>query len=134
LKLGDKVKVSKVLVKSHEYLPDNPDLMTSEQKEKFEDGDPIWVQKRVIKEFEKVKTGIIVGKRRISLSNLLDWVEGDYYMGDYSDIGKFQSIETTFETVYLVACDMKGLYYVRLGDLEGLNIDSHKPPYMDLDD
>jgi hypothetical protein len=132
--LGDKVKLSKVLVKSHDHLPDNPDLMTPEQKDKWEDGDPIWVQKRIIKGFESAREGIIVGKRRISVSNLLDWVEGDFYMGVYSDVGKFQSIETTFETVYLVACDMKGLNYVRPGDLEVLKIDSNKPPYMDLDD
>lgn len=120
MKLGDKVIVTKVLVKSHEYMPDNPDLMTPEQKQKWEDCDPVLVQKRVIRELEKHKEGIIVGKRRISIANLLDWVEGDYYLGDYVPDGKYQSIETTFETVYLVACNMKGFYYVRPEDLQAV--------------
>ncbi|MFS0776231.1 hypothetical protein ABC255_09510 [Neobacillus sp. 3P2-tot-E-2] len=118
MKLGDKVAVSKILVKSHEYLPDNPDLMSPEQRQKFEEGDPIWVHKRVIKKFENLKEGIVVGKRRISVANLLDWQEGDFYLGEWAPDGKFHSIETTFETVYLVACNLNGLYYVRPEDSE----------------
>ncbi|OLS39110.1 hypothetical protein [Bacillus sp. MRMR6] len=119
MKLGDKVTTFKILVKSNEYLPDNPDLMTPEQKQKWEDGDPIWVKKRVIKKFEKAKEGIVVGKRKISVANLLDWVEGDFYLGEYAPDGRYRSIETTFENVYLVACNLKGLYYVRPEDVEG---------------
>jgi hypothetical protein len=117
MRLGDKVKFTKVLVKSHEHMPDNPDLMTPEQKQKWEESDPVLVQKRVIKELEKAKEGIVVGKRRISVDNLLDWVEGDFYLGDYAPDGRYHSIETTFETVYLVACNLKGFQYVRLEDL-----------------
>jgi hypothetical protein len=118
MKLGDKVKVFKVLAKSHEHMPDNPDLMTPEQKQKWEDGDPVLVQKRMVKELENPKQGIIAGKRRISVANLLDWVEGDFHLGEYAPDGRYHSIDTTFETVYLVACNMKGLYYVRPEDLQ----------------
>lgn len=66
------------------------------------------------KECNEYKNGIVVGKRKIGIETILEEaldIDGD-------PVDRFCWRETIYDTVFLVACDLKGLYRVREIDLE----------------
>lgn len=112
MKLGQQVRFNKCLVKGHDGAAYN--YLTSEQEKMLEDTCQLIVNKLVEKEFDKQKTGIVVGKRRVGIKTILE--EAQNHEGDFLD--RFSWCDTTYDTVFLVACDLRGFYRVREIDLE----------------
>lgn len=112
MNLGDKACFKKHLIK-------NPEI------EEFVDneGEPVQYTKRVIKELDKPKKGIIVGRRRVGKVSTFQWEESDAYtfgFSSYGPDGRWYHIGTQYETVYLVACNLTRTYIVRPDDLQVL--------------
>ncbi len=108
--LGDKVTFIKSLSRQHGYGVDYENL-TDEQVQALENDGYINLIRFKYREHNP-KKGFICGKRNIVSVAYLEEVE-DPYRG----LELVQTYEKE-ETVYLVACDMRGLYRVRAEDLE----------------
>ncbi|MGE6260899.1 hypothetical protein ACQKCU_23985 [Heyndrickxia sporothermodurans] len=112
MKLGQQVKFKKCLVKGHDGAIFN--FLTPAQEKELKDTCQLKINKLVEKEFDKFKTGIVVGKRRVGIVTTLE--EAQSHEGDFLD--RFSWYDTTYDTVILVACDLRGFYRVREKDLE----------------
>lgn len=110
MKLGQKVSFSKSLSKQSGYSV-NYDEMTTEEKEELENNGYIRLTRFIEREHNE-KQGFICGRRNITTTAFLEEVENPYRGWHLAQT------ECTHETVYVVACDMRGLYRVRQGDLE----------------
>lgn len=110
MKLGTKVKFNKSLSKQSGYGVDYSN-MDEEQKKSLEDNCYIKLERYKLRQHND-KQGFICGKRDIVTTALLEEIE-DPYKGWY-----LAQTDETRETVYVVACDMKGLYRVREEDVE----------------
>ncbi len=108
--LGDKVTFTESLLKQSGYGVDYENL-TDKQRKALENDGCIKLMRYKSRE-HKQKQGFICGKRNIVSVAFLEEVE-DPYRG-------WELVQTheKEETVYLVACDMRGLYRVRAEDLE----------------
>ena len=109
LELGMKVKFHKSLSKQSGYGV-NMEHYTKDQNRQMEENSFINLE-RYNSIDHKEKRGFVCGKRNIVTSALLEEVED--YRGWH-----LSQIEEIYETVYVVACDMRGLRRVRLEDLE----------------
>ena len=109
-KLGDKVTFTKSLSKQSGYGVDMSNY-TDDQKKQLEDNGHINLVRYKYREHIQ-KQGFICGKRNIVTAALLEEVE-DPYTGWH-----LAQTHEKYETVYVVACDMRGLYRVRPEDLE----------------
>ena len=112
MRLGQQVRFIKCLSKGHDGAAYNH--LTPEQEKSLEDTCQLIVRKLIEKEFAEYKTGIVVGKRRVGIKTILE--EAQNYEGDFLD--RFSWCDTEYDTVFLVACDLKGFYKVRECDLE----------------
>ncbi|MEH7392427.1 hypothetical protein [Bacillus sp. JJ1474] len=112
MKLGQEVRFNKCLVKGQDAASFN--YLTPEQEKELEDTCQLKIKKLVEKEFDKHKTGIVVGKRRVGIETTLE--EAQSYEGDFLE--RFSWYATTYDTVFLVACDIRGFYRVMENDLE----------------
>lgn len=110
MKLGQKVKFSKSLSKQSGYGV-NYQMMTEKQKQELASCDGIVLVRYKVRE-HNIKQGFICGRRNIVTTAELTPCEPEY--GDE----RLQQTKTVWETVYVVACDMRGLYRVREEDLE----------------
>ncbi len=110
MKLGQKVKFSRSLSRQSGYGV-NYELMTDEQKKELEEHDYINLIRFKLREHNE-KQGFICGRRNITTAALLEEFE-DQYSGWH-----LAQTHAKYETVYVVACDMRGLYRVRAEDLE----------------
>lgn len=110
MKLGQQVKFTKSLSRQSGYGVDYANL-TESQKQEMEDKGFIELQ-RFKERVHKEKIGFICGKRFITTIGMLEEVE-DPYRGWF-----LAQTDATYEEVYVVACDMRGLYRVRKEDLE----------------
>ncbi|MDQ0412689.1 hypothetical protein [Mesobacillus stamsii] len=114
-KLGQEVKFNKRYVKSGESVPNEVDYMNEEQKEKWENGEDILIEKLKMEDLGEYRAGIVVGKRNVGISSLLTWHDNEYVTNPH-----WKSIETTYETVYLVATNLKGFHKVPEKELHSL--------------
>lgn len=110
MKLGQKVSFSKSLSKQSGYYVDYANL-SKEQSQQLEN-DGFITLKRYKEREHNEKEGFVCGKRFITSVGLLEEVE-DPYRGWH-----LVQTDGTHEEVYVVACDMRGLYRVRAEDLE----------------
>ncbi|WP_121615236.1 DUF6011 domain-containing protein [Virgibacillus halodenitrificans] len=110
MELGQQVKFSKSLSRQRGYGV-NYEFMTDEQRRSLEDNDYINLVRYKLRQHNE-KQGFICGKRDIVTAALLQEVE-DPYRGLH-----LMQTHEKWETVYVVACDMRGLYRVRKEDLE----------------
>ncbi|SET95299.1 hypothetical protein SAMN05421676_11240 [Salinibacillus kushneri] len=110
MKLGQKVKFSKSLSKNQGYGV-NYQYMTEEQKRELEEYGYIKLE-RFLEREHKEKEGFVCGKRNIVTTAWLEEIENPYSEWD------LVQTDDVFETVYVIACDMRGLYRVREDDLE----------------
>ncbi len=108
--LGDKVTFTKSLSRQHGYGVDYENL-TDKQGKALEDDGYINLIRYKYREHNE-KQGFVCGKRNIVTAALLEEFE--------EPDGRRHLAQThgKYETVYLVACDMRGLYRVRAEDLE----------------
>lgn len=108
--LGDKVTFTESLLKQSGYGVDYENL-TDKQRKALENDGCINLIRYKYREHNE-KQGFVCGKRNIVTAVLLEeFKEPD---------GKWHLAQTheKQETIYLVACDMRGLYRVRAEDLE----------------
>ncbi|MEC1373382.1 hypothetical protein P9D39_03530 [Heyndrickxia oleronia] len=112
MKLGQQVRFKKCLIKGHDGASFN--YLTPKQEKELENTCQLKIRKLVEKEFGQHKTGIVVGKRRVGIETTLE--EAQNHEGDFLD--RFSWYDTTYDTVFLVACNLKGFYKVREEDLE----------------
>lgn len=110
MKLGQKVKFIKSLSKQSGYGVDYGN-MTELQKQEMEDNGFIEL-KRFKERVHNEKLGFVCGKRFITSKAVLEEIE-DPYRGWH-----LAQTDATYEEVYVVACDMRGLYRVREENLE----------------
>jgi hypothetical protein len=105
--LGDKVSFNRHLIKNL-------------NGKAFEDneGEPVEYEKRLIKELNKPKEGIIFGKRRVGKVSTFQYQEYVNHFGEIYEDGRWEYIETQYETVYLIACNLSRTYIVQLEDLQ----------------
>ena len=109
LELGMKVKFHKSLSKQSGYGV-SMEHYTKDQNRQMDENSFINLERYKSRE-HKEKRGFVCGKRNIVTSALLEEVE-DYIVWRLSQTNEI------YETVYVVACDMRGLRRVRLEDLE----------------
>ncbi|MCU9614114.1 hypothetical protein OEV98_11135 [Caldibacillus lycopersici] len=112
MKLGQLVRFRKCLVKGHEGASFN--YLTPEQEKELEDTCQLRIKKLVEQEFEEYKSGIVVGKRRVGIDRVLE----ESHDMEGNSLEYFFVSDMNFETVFLVACDLRGLYKVKDSDLE----------------
>ena len=112
--LGDVVYFSRSLSRQRGNGVD-PKAYTDEQSKQLE-GSGFIELVRYKERNHNEKKGFICGKRNIVTSSYLSEVY-DNEFGEVSYGGLAQSDEV-YEAVYVVACDMRGLYRVRKEDLE----------------
>jgi hypothetical protein len=105
VKLGQQVKFKVDYVKAHEYVSE--ETATDEQLE-----DVFPLKKLIPREHNAFKQGIICGKRNYVVENQMQYEDRPF--GDWH----FQTIGQTYETFYLVACNLRGFCKVRECDLE----------------
>lgn len=110
MKLGQRVKFSCSLSKQSGYGVDM-DNYTVEQKRQMEENGYINLIRYKPRK-HNVKQGFVCGRRNIVTAAILEEIE-DPYRGWY-----LAQTHEKSETVYVVACDMRGLYRVREEDLE----------------
>ena len=110
MKLGTKVKFSKSFSKNNGYFVDY-EAMTEEQEKSLEENGFINLIRYKYREHNE-KRGFICGRRNIVTAALLEEVE-DPYRGWH-----LMQTHENEQTVYVVACDMRGLYRVHPDDLE----------------
>ena len=115
MKFGQQVKFKRCLVKAKECAPYG--YLSKEQEKQLEDECLIKIRKVIEKELDSWKTGIVVGKRRVGIETTLE--EAQSWDGDLLD--RFSWYDTTYDTIFLVACDLKGFYRVRESDLEAIS-------------
>lgn len=110
MELGTKVKFKQSLSKQRGYFVDYEHL-TKEEERQLKEDEYINLIRYKLRE-HKEKQGFICGRRDITSSAILEEV--------YDDYAGWKLVQThgKFETVYVVACDMRGLYRVREEDLE----------------
>ena|SRR5690606_2614723 len=109
-KLGDKVAFTRSLSKQSGYGVDMSNY-TEDQKKQLEEHGHIRLN-RYKERQHKQKQGIVCGKRNIVTIAILEEIE-DPYRGWH-----IAQTDQDCEMVYVVACDMRGLYRVRAEDLE----------------
>lgn len=114
-KLGQEVKFNKCYIKAGESVSNEVDYMSEEHKSKWEEGEDIPIRKLKINDLGEYRAGIIVGKRNVGVSSLLTWYDDEYVKSPH-----WRSIETTYETIYLVATNLKGFYKVPENELHQL--------------
>ncbi|MGG0718712.1 hypothetical protein ABE096_14110 [Robertmurraya massiliosenegalensis] len=112
MKLGQQVRFKKCLVKGHDGASFH--YLTPEQEKELEETCQLKIKKLVEKDLVNHKTGILVGKRRVGIECVLE--EAQNIEGDPQEY--FFVSDLTYETVYLVACDLRGIHKVRDCDLE----------------
>lgn len=115
--LGDKVKFSRFVKRTGNLgIDSDTKLLTDEECEKLTHGD-ITIQFRGAYDC-KPSTGIVVGKRKNVFKTRFFLFENYIEMDDdvYSDTRVER--ENFYETVYLVACDLRGFKRVLPRDLE----------------
>ena len=110
MNLGTKVKFNRSLSKQSGYGV-HYEFMTEEQKKALEDDGHINLIRYKLREHNE-KEGFICGRRNIVTAALLEEVEDPYRGWHLMQTHKKE------EMVYVVACDMRGLYRVREEDLE----------------
>ena len=111
MKLGDRVKFRKSLVKTGDSVIFG--YMTEDQEKELEDKGYIELVRWQVKDPQKELEGILCGKRRITISNTLEYDDNPYRTEE-----GLVSVDSVEETVYLVACDLRGFYRVKEEDLE----------------
>lgn len=111
MELGTKVKFNQSLSKQTGYYV-NYERMTEEEEKQLNENGCINVIRYKPRK-HKEKQGFICGRRNITTAALLELELDD----PYRDAHLVQT-QVKFETVYVVACDMRGLYRVREEDLE----------------
>jgi predicted AAA+ superfamily ATPase len=102
LNLGDKVSFNRHLIKNlgGKAFEDN-------------EGEPVEFEKRVIKELNKPKEGILYGRRRVGKVSMFQWQEYVNHFGEIYEDGRWEHTGTQYETIYLVACNLSRTYMVR---------------------
>lgn len=115
-KLGQEVKFNKCYVKAGDSVPNEVDYMNEDHKRKWEEGENIAIRKLKINDLGEYRAGIVVGKRNVGVSSLLTWYDNEYVTNPH-----WRSIETRYETVYLVATNLRGFYKVPENELYNLN-------------
>jgi len=108
--LGTKVLFSKSLSRQTDYGVEM-DNYTPEQQRQLEEHDRIHLI-RFKEQKHKEKQGFVCGKRTIVTEAFLEEIEYEF------SGWQLQQTDRIVETVYVVACDMRGLYRVRQKDLE----------------
>ena len=117
MKLGDKVKFNKSLIKTNQprIVYENLNI---EQRRRISDGYHL-TYRRWKERTHETKEGIICGVRRLTTENTLE-----YHEEDHTPYGSFEGLvvtDYTEEKVYLVACNLTGFYRVRASDVEEAN-------------
>lgn len=110
MELGTKVKFTHSLSKQSGYGI-SYEHMTEEQEKQLEEEAHFNLIRYKYREHNE-KQGFICGKRNIVTAAILEEVE-DPYRGWH-----LMQTNEKLKTVYVVACDMRGLYRVRKEDLE----------------
>lgn len=113
-KLAQEVKFNKCYIKAYESVSNEVDYMSEEHKTKWGEGEDILIRKLILKDLGDYRAGIVVGKRNLGVSSLLNWYDNEYVTPHW------RSIETTYETVYLVATNLRGFYKVPENELHEL--------------
>lgn len=117
MRLGDKVTFKKDYVKTgNNFDSDLIELLPQdEQDDIYADG--YTLVKLKPREHETEMTGIVVGKRNLSLETEFEYMQySDQGFGNPED--KWESVTSKWESFYLVAINLKGLYKVKPEDLE----------------
>lgn len=114
-KLGDKVKFSSSLKDTgNSGFFRDLDYLNDEESKKFEDEVVINVVFKAPVEHEEM-TGVVVGKRRISTNTDFEICQSYH---PYEEDRQFLDVRHNYETIYLVACDLRGFKKVLPRDLE----------------
>jgi len=102
MKLGDRVRFRRDYVKSGEWV--NPESATDEQME-----NGVTLKRFIAREHEYDKTGIICGVRNYAIKTRLEYdPERDC----------FYHYSSSFENLYLIACNERGFHKVKKEDLD----------------